>query len=413
MKFTIYFAPSDSVRDGEAGIRMRIGTPSFSVFINTGYRIMQSAWNKEAQRVKRNTFHGKYKIPASVINEHLQRWESTAVSILAPAIDMERDVFREQFEIAVGKRVTKKVKDKTLFQYHAEFMIDQGTECSWSYATAQKHRAAVAHLKAFSDNKLTFEDLDESGFVKFSAWLISDAKLRNTTAKKVIANVKWFLRWAYKKGYCKQDKFNRYHSKLKVAKKHIVFLTWDELMQFYNFDFSTNRKLEVVRDVFCFCCFTGLRYSDVANLRRSNIVGDRLVLTTIKTTDTLSIELNKYSKALIAKYADYDGETAFPVMSNQKMNDYLKDAAEIAKLEEPVTDVYMKGGSRFEETHKKHEVISTHAGRRTFICNALTLGIPPEIVMQWTGHSDYKAMKPYIDVADSEKRNAMNKFNEK
>ncbi len=56
--------------------------------------------------------------------------------------------------------------------------------------------------------------------------------------------------------------------------------------------------------------------------------------------------------------------------------------------------------------------IGTHAGRRTFICNALALGIPPQVVMKWTGHSDYKAMKPYIDIADDIKANAMSKFNQ-
>ena len=55
---------------------------------------------------------------------------------------------------------------------------------------------------------------------------------------------------------------------------------------------------------------------------------------------------------------------------------------------------------------------TTHAGRRTFICNALSLGIPANVVMKWTGHSDYKAMKPYIDIADDIKANAMNKFDQ-
>ena len=58
----------------------------------------------------------------------------------------------------------------------------------------------------------------------------------------------------------------------------------------------------------------------------------------------------------------------------------------------------------------KHELLSTHTGRKTFICNALSLGIPPNVVMKWTGHSDYKAMKPYIDIADSIKVNSMALF---
>ena len=58
-------------------------------------------------------------------------------------------------------------------------------------------------------------------------------------------------------------------------------------------------------------------------------------------------------------------------------------------------------------------MLGTHAGRRTFICNALSMGIPADIVMKWTGHSDYTAMKPYIDIAHSEKSKAMAKFKRK
>ena len=65
-----------------------------------------------------------------------------------------------------------------------------------------------------------------------------------------------------------------------------------------------------------------------------------------------------------------------------------------------------------EETKRKWEMLGTHAGRRTFICFALSEGIPPQVVMKWTGHSDYKSMKPYIDIVDSIKASSMTKFNE-
>jgi integrase len=93
------------------------------------------------------------------------------------------------------------------------------------------------------------------------------------------------------------------------------------------------------------------------------------------------------------------------------MNDYLKELAELAGIDDLVTTTYYKGNIRFEETSPKYALLGTHAGRRTFVCNALALGIPPNIVMKWTGHSDYKSMKPYIDIADEMKANAMDKFN--
>ena len=93
------------------------------------------------------------------------------------------------------------------------------------------------------------------------------------------------------------------------------------------------------------------------------------------------------------------------------MNDYLKELAKLAKIDEPVRETYYKGNERIDLITPKYELLGTHAGRRTFICNALSLGIPAQVVMKWTGHSDYKAMKPYIDIADDIKASAMDKFN--
>ena len=94
------------------------------------------------------------------------------------------------------------------------------------------------------------------------------------------------------------------------------------------------------------------------------------------------------------------------------MNDYLKELAELAEINELIRETYYKGNERIDEVIPKYALLGTHAGRRTFICNALSLGIPANVVMKWTGHSDYKAMKPYIDIADDIKANAMSKFNQ-
>jgi integrase len=84
---------------------------------------------------------------------------------------------------------------------------------------------------------------------------------------------------------------------------------------------------------------------------------------------------------------------------------------QLAELNEPVRLVYFKGNKRCEEVHPKHELMTTHCGRRTFVVNALTLGVPAEVVMKWTGHSDYDSMKPYIEIVDKLKASEMTKFN--
>ena len=172
--------------------------------------------------------------------------------------------------------------------------------------------------------------------------------------------------------------------------------------------------MERVRDVLLFTCYTGLRYSDVYNLKRSDIKPGHIEVTTVKTSDSLIIEFNKHSKAIIEKYAHipYENDKALPVVSNQKMNDYIKELAELAEINTPVRLTHYTGNKRTDEVLPKYELLGTHVGRRTFICSALSIGIPVQVVMKWTGHSDYKAMKPYIDVADKTKKSAMEKFNE-
>ena len=150
------------------------------------------------------------------------------------------------------------------------------------------------------------------------------------------------------------------------------------------------------------------------NLRTSDVKTDRIEITTVKTADSLIIELNKHSKAILEKYRDihFEGNKVLPVISNQRMNEYLKELAELAGINETVRETYYRGNQRVDEVTPKYALLGTHAGRRTFICNALALGIPAQVVMKWTGHSDYKAMKPYIDIADDIKANAMSKFDQ-
>jgi integrase len=239
--------------------------------------------------------------------------------------------------------------------------------------------------------------------------------MRNSTVSKQVGYLKWFLRWAYKKGHHNNFAYDTFRPKLKNTQKKVIFLSWDELNKLRNYKIPDNKQhLGRIRDLFLFCCFTGLRYSDLDNLRRSDIKESHIEITTVKTADNLIIELNDHSRAILEKYKSipFEHDKALPVISNQKMNDYLKDLAELAEINEPVRETYYKGNKRIDTITPKYALLGTHAGRRTFICNALSLGIPAQVVMKWTGHSDYKAMKPYIDVADSIKADAMSKFNQ-
>ena len=152
----------------------------------------------------------------------------------------------------------------------------------------------------------------------------------------------------------------------------------------------------------------------MANLKSTDIKGDMMYITTVKTHDRLPINLNKFAKEILKKYehCNVPDNLALPVLANQLMNRYLKNLCELAGFNKPITRTCYRAGNRVEETFPKYEMIGTHAGRRTFICFALSSGIPPQVVMKWTGHSDYQAMKPYIAIAEKTKADAMKLFDE-
>lgn len=279
--------------------------------------------------------------------------------------------------------------------------------------TLQKFNALKKHIERWNPEP-TMDDFSEKGLSAFADTLHKQ-DLKNSTIDKQIGLLKWVLRWSASKNLTVDNAFMDFKPKLKTAQKTVVFLDAQELKQLTDFEIPEDKKyLEKVRDVFLFCCYTSLRYSDVYNLCHSHIKGSYIDIVTVKTNDRIVIEFNDKSKAIYDKYKDFHFENGkvFPVISNQKMNSYLKDLAELAGLDNPVHQTHYKGNERIETILPKYAVLSTHDARRTFICNALSLGIPANVVMKWTGHSDYKAMKPYIDIADDIKASAMSKFNQ-
>ena len=397
-----------------AKLRYRIKWGKNIVAFGLGYRIDIDKWSLESQRCKNNTTHGKNKTPASVINRTIQKYEDAFLKIKnrseSEEIDLAPEEFRNLFNIEIGKEVSTKTKSSSFFEIYDIFIFDEAQNNQWNKRTIQKMQTQKKVLYEF-DFEMRFEKFNEEYISSYQKFL-EDKDHKNSTISKELAALKWFLKWAKRKGYNKFSEFELFKPKIKNIQKKIIFLNQSELKKLREFEIpEENKNLEKIRDIFLFQCFTGLRHSDVYNLKKANVKESYIEVTTIKTSENLIIELNQQSKKILEKYKDIEGEKALPVISNQKMNDYLKELAELAGINDLVTTTYYKGNVRFEEITPKYALLGTHAGRRTFVCNALSLGIPPNVVMKWTGHSDYKSMKPYIDIADEIKATAMDKFN--
>ena len=235
-------------------------------------------------------------------------------------------------------------------------------------------------------------------------------KQKNSTIEKEFELLKWFFKWANKKGYYKGNVHNDFNPKFKkVEDEQIICLNFEEIKALQGIEFK-EKSLERAKDVFLFCCFTGLRYSDVLKLKKADIKNDHILVVMQKTAKTIKVELNKFSNEILKKYENCENEFALPVISNQKMNDYLKTIGRECGLNEEVNIVSYRGSVRIEEKFKKWELLTTHCGRRTFVANAISLGVPTKVIMKWTGHSTESAMKPYEKIFDEIKQEGMKKF---
>ena len=364
-----------------------------------GERIDKNRWDVKNERVK----SGKSKLD---VNNILDDFREKVFSIYRQGILLKEDVTPQYI---IRKLREDKTKGKSIIEYYEEFIkISKNTV---AYGTLKNYKAVKTHLSDYIEKKrkaLRFEDFDHSLFEDLNAYFITDKKMTNNTIVRIIKNLKRFLNWGIEKGYHSNEKFRSY--KVSMKEGEIVVLSLEELLKIYNLEIE-RESLRQVRDVFCFGCFTGLRFSDIQNLKRNQIKDDMIHINVIKTKETIDVPLNDYSKAILNKYSHLPDEKCLPVISNQKSNDHLKIIGQMAELEEKITLVRYQGAKRIEETLPKHKLLTTHIARKTFITNAFRLGFPAEIIMMISGHKDYKVFKRYNKIAQDQLKAAMSKFN--
>lgn len=392
--------------------RVRWGDNIVSVCVNL--KIDKKKWTK-SQRCQKNTWHNG--VSASEINDTLNEYERKADEIFSRyeelGVTPTKDEIRTQLKAAILNKRTE--SENNIFYYWDVFVKEQSSANGWSESTIKSFHSIKKRISDFNSN-LYYENITEDTLTQLVSFQV-ERGYKNPTIKKTMSLMSWFLRWSERKGYYKGEALKTFRPRLKgvTDRTHtVIYLEWDELMRMYEYKFAQRYKSDV-RDVFCFCCFTGLRYSDVAKLRAADCHGDYINIVTQKTADAIRIELNDYSKAILEryKYGHRPNDIILPVVSNQKMNKYLKEIGQEIGIDSKVKYVYFVGGVRHEENKPKWELLTTHCARRTFVVTALTLGIAPTTIMEWTGHADIESMKPYMAIANELKVSEMEKFNKK
>lgn len=430
-------------------IQMHVTYDSGRVMLSTGCQVTsREAWDADNQLVVSGYRGPKGETDVEINNTLRKEKDQMDTAFKYYEVTEERpsltQVVAQYQDRLNGKTPQKKEKGKKeisqrsqkkpdLFDVFHLFLAECSEKNAWTTATYKKMSALEGDLVSFKKD-ISFADLSESGLTAFVHYLRDEKTLRtprkkkgerktydkeditglkNTTIKKKLELLTWFLNWASEHGYNTNMAYKSFHPTLKTTQKKVIYLSKPELERLKQLQIPSGLPhLEAVRDVFLFCCFSGLRHSDAYNLRKNDIKEDHIEVTTVKTADSVSIELNSVTREILQKYKDFPfaDNKVLPVIQNQPMNRHLKELCQLAGINEPIRITTYTGNQRKDDIKEKWELVGTHTGRRTFIVNCLSLGIPPNVVMKWTGHSDYKAMKPYIDIVDSIKASEMTKL---
>lgn len=295
----------------------------------------------------------------------------------------------------------------------SRFVEEQGRLCSWTEGTAAVFVALGKNLREFRPG-LSVEDIDEPLLLDLLQFFV-DQGYSNTTIDKKLSLLKWFLRWCAEKGHYSGNAHLTFAPRLKgghYEDKEVVYLTEEELRRLEHWSFPPGSDHDRVRDLFVFACYCGLRFSDVMALRKHDIHDGAIHVVTKKTGKPVVIHTNSHTERIIRKYGGLEGERLLPTMVSQVVNRKLKDIGRLAGIDSPVRLVRHCGSQTTVDYRPKHEVLSFHVARRTFVTMAVAKGIPSQVIMAWTGHKSERMLRPYLAVVDSVKQESMRLFDQ-
>ncbi|MBK9221022.1 MAG: site-specific integrase [Saprospiraceae bacterium] len=366
---------------------------------STAETIVPKYWNDEAQRAKKSL------TGSSEINRYLDRIDASIRKIYRDGKEFGKIISSEYLKENLDIALERTAKDSmSLFDHFNEFLEAQ--KPFKTLRTIQKYNTLQTHLLKFQRtqrHELSFEKMDSQFYERFTSFCIDELNLVNNSIAKYIKTLKSFLQWSTERDYNTNLSFKKFKAKERDA--DIIYLTEKELFKLYDLDLTNNCPLEAVRDVFCFGCFTGLRFSDIKKIKRENIKEGDINLVSEKTTEKIRVPLNQYSEAILKKY-----NYSLPVISNQKTNEHLKNLGKLGEINEPTVITRFQGVEEIQVTKPKYEFIGTHTARRTFVTLSLEKGMRPEVVMSITGHKEYNTFKKYIKLTSKVKNMDMKRI---
>ena len=398
----IYIKKDKVKNSGECPIYIKILFKQKSITISTGKYITEERWI-ETDNLRRKLRVDKEK----VIKEYLDLYVLKIEKIYNQIVKYEEDVRISEFKLMIlGKHKDDVIPTLLeLIDKHNDYFAKLVAVGERSKASLQKYMRVKDLIQIFNSKKNGFKDIqidkvnsryiyNLESFLKFESEYKGKLGIKNNSTVKYFKNLKTICNYALKMELIEKNPFNLYGGKIKEVET--CFLTEEELERIENKDFKIDR-LERVKDMFLFSCYTGYAPVDALKLTRKNIIQDAnknlwIKTNRQKTESSSNVPLLPQAIRIINKY-QFESETLLPKISNQKMNAYLKEIAEIVGLDKNLT---------------------WYVARHTF-ATTVTLGngIKIENVSAMLGHKTIRQTQHYAKILDSSVSEDMQKLMEK
>lgn len=381
-----FFARKDrATEDGLIPVSMRIGLNRERIAIPTKIHVKESEWSAEQGRIAMVSRQARLK------NEQLEAFKIKAFECQRELMNEGKPITLENIKAKwSGVSTEKKIMLMDVFANHnAQMKVLINKE--FAPLTMERYETSFRHTQSFMRWKYKVDDVDVKELkyefiADYEFWLKSVRNCDHNTSMKYLSNFKKIVHICIKNGWLNRDPFVGF----KLAKREIErpFLVEDELNRIIDKDFSMARTRQV-RDIFIFCCYTGLAYADVEKLTREEVTvgidGEKWIWTSRQKTDsTTRVPLLPPALEILERYKD-DPQCVvkgrlLPVLSNQKMNTYLKEIADACDITKKMT---------------------FHTARHTFATTVtLTNGVPIETVSKMLGHRNLKTTQHYAKILD-------------
>ena len=385
-KVTLHFYAKSTKANGKGllpiYVRLTIDGKRFEY--STKKFIEPTKWSTELSKMKGNSEE------ARSINNLLDftrnRINEIQFELLKDGVSLNIEEFKNRL---LGIKERERLLIPIFTEHNRKIKELVGTE--YAPGTLERYETSLKHTKDFLQWKFRVSDIDiekiDHAFItEYEFYLRTERKCANNTAVKYIKNFHKIINICLANGWLTKDPFANYKSKVKEVTRE--FLTELEIQSLMEKEFVSER-LELVRDIFVFSCFTGLAYIDVKQLSHDNIVlgidGDKWINKNRQKTDTNSkIPLLPTAQYIVDKYENHpvckNKGNLLPILSNQKMNAYLKEIATVCGINKELT---------------------FHIARHTFATTVtLSNGVPIETVSKMLGHTNLKTTQHYAKILD-------------